>query len=149
LHALHSLSLPCAGERANILKNNYKRKGRIMKRQLLKIRQYVVVILFFSDVGVALVKRNIGSWSRTRRHVQGDRGRDRCRPFKTMEQAEERPSTVHRSRAKPQNSFVLRKRHAEPMRRQHQQREELQQQHLKQQQTRTNTSTGASAATAD
>ena len=58
MHALHSLCCPFVGERANIVKNNHKRRGRIMKRQLLKISSRLFVVILFSLMtGVALAEK--------------------------------------------------------------------------------------------
>ena len=76
----------------HILKNNYKRKGRIMKRQLLKNSSVLFVVILFSLMsGVALAQKKHWFVVKDKNGV--------CRvieaetiagPFKTMEEAEKR-----------------------------------------------------------
>ena len=108
-----------------------------MKRQLLKISSVLFVVILFSLMtGVALAEKK--HWFVVKDKV------GTCRvieaeaiagPFKTMEEAEKRkakdcPKGAGQATEKLRSSQGQ----AEPMRRQHQQREESQPQHLKQQQ---------------
>ncbi len=107
-----------------------------MKRQLLtKLSVLFVVILFSLMSGVALAQKK--HW-----FVVKDKG-GMCRvieaetiagPFKTMEQAERKAKDCPQGFGQATEQLRSPQEHAEPMRRQHQQREEVQQQHLKQQQ---------------
>ncbi len=128
---------------ANIMQNNYKRKGRIMKRQLLKSSSGTVCCdNFFSDVrGCSGSKETLVCGQGQERCVQGDRGQGKntatiAGPFKTKVEAEKRkakdcPTGVGQTtdRLRPSQE------QPEQMRRQHQQREEPQRQQLKKQQT--------------
>ncbi len=130
------------------LENSCKRRGRIMKRQLLKNSSVLFVVILFSLMsGVALAEKK--SW-----FVVKDKG-GTCRvieaetiagPFKTMEEAEKRKAkdcpkgagqATEQLRAPEEQGEHMRpqQEQIEPMRRQHLQREEPQKQHLKQQQT--------------
>jgi hypothetical protein len=143
----------CAVERTNILKNNQKRKGRIMKRQWLKNSSVLFVVIVFSLMsGVALAQKNhwfvvkdkngvckvIEAKEKTPATIAG--------PFKTKEEAEKRKAkdcpqgageATEQLRYQQEQGQHKRpqQEQAEPMRRQHQQREEPQQRQLKQEQT--------------
>ena len=108
-----------------------------MKRQLLKIRQVLFVVILFSLMsGLALAEKK-------RWFVVKDKG-GTCRvieaeaiagPFKTMEEAEKRKAKdCPKGAGQAKEQLRPSQEQAEPMRRQHQQREEPQPQHLKQQQ---------------
>ena len=123
---------------ADILKNNHTRRGRNMKRQLLKNSSVLFVVIVFSLVaGVALAEKK--HW-----FVVKDKG-GACKvieaetiagPFKTIEEAEKRKAKDCSKGTGPATQELRpEKEQAEPMRRQHQQREELQREHRKQRET--------------
>ena len=123
---------------AEILKNNHTRRGRNMKHELLKNSSVLFVVIVFSLVaGVALAEKK--HW-----FVVKDKG-GACTvieaetiagPFKTIDEAEKRKTRDCSKGAGPATQELRsEKEQPEPMRRQHQQREELQQEHRKQQET--------------
>jgi hypothetical protein len=120
------------------LKNNHKQKGIAMKHKVLKNSSVLFVVVVFSLMsGIALA-------AKTKWFVVKDKD-GMCRvmeagtvagPFKTMEDAEKRKAKdCAKGAGQPTEQLRPPQEQAEPTRRQHRQREEPQQQPLKQQPT--------------